>query len=245
MNEERNSITVGEIVANNFRASEIFKKYKIDFCCGGNKSLKDVCIENALDFSSILREIESCEPGVVSEKNNFNEWEPAVLADYIVNTHHYYVHSTMPEILDYTQKIAKVHGKVHPETIEIADLFILIMEDMISHMEKEEKILFPFVKKLSNAKLTGVLPQSLFGAVTNPVRMMVQEHEAVGDIIKRIITLSNNFIPPVDACNTFKIAYAKLKEFTDDLFQHMHLENNILFPKVLELENTLSAKYKP
>ena len=146
----------------------------------------------------------------------------------------------MPIILEYTQKVAIVHGERHPEAIEIANNFIKVMEELGSHMKKEEHVLFPYIKKLVAAKKENTkMDPPPFGTIQNPVRMMEMEHEAVGDVAEQINQLTNGYNPPADACTTFRLSFAKLKEFEDDLHQHIHLENNILFPRAIELEKEL------
>jgi regulator of cell morphogenesis and NO signaling len=231
--------TIGEIVSKDFRKAEVFKKLGLDFCCGGKKTLEKACLDKGLDVIEVKKELEKAEQRPASPNQNFADWDPGFLADYIVNTHHKYVESAMPIIFEYTQKVARVHGERHPEAIEIANTFEEIMNEMSQHMMKEEQILFPFIKALSKAKSSGVKPEAHFGTVQNPVRMMEHEHDSVGELISRINQLSNSYNPPADACTTYRLSFAKLKEFEDDLHQHIHLENNILFPGAITLENDL------
>lgn len=177
------------------------------------------------------------EEQLVKPTHDYNNWELDFLADYIINTHHKYVLQAMPEIFEYTQKVAKFHGERHPEVFEIANNYVEIMEDLKRHMMKEENVLFPYIKILvSNKKKSVAMEPSPFGTIQNPIRMMEMEHEEVGNIMGNIAALSNNYTAPADACTTLRLAYAKLKEFEEDLHQHIHLENNILFPRAVELE---------
>lgn len=233
--------TIGELVKTDFRKAEVFKKYGLDFCCGGKKTLNKACAEKGLDVVQIEKELKEIdEAAAKSPSQDFNNWEPDFLADYIVNTHHKYVTQANTVIFEYTQKVSKVHGDMHPEVIEIANIFMEIMDELNRHMMKEENILFPYIKSLAISKRqkeTVAAPG--FGTVQNPINMMEHEHEEVGKLIERIKDLSNNYTPPSNACTTYRLSYAKLKEYQDDLFQHIHLENNILFPKALEMEKEL------
>lgn len=233
--------TIGELVKNDFRKAEVFKKYGLDFCCGGKKSLTKACNEKGLDVVQIekeLKEIDNASSTIPSQ--DYNSWELDFLADYIINTHHKYVTQANTVIFEYTQKVSKVHGDRHPEVIEIADIFMEIMNELNCHMMKEENMLFPYIKNLAISKRQKMEVHSPgFGSVQNPINMMEHEHEQVGKQLERIKELSNNFTPPSNACTTYRLSYAKLKEYQDDLFQHIHLENNILFPRAIELEKEL------
>lgn len=228
--------TIGELVANDYRKAAIFKKFGIDFCCGGKKTVAKACSEKGLDAAIVEQELKESELKPVESAHNFSEWEPGFLADYIVSTHHRYVAKTMPLIDEYTQKVARVHGKSNPETIEIAELFTQVMTGLSHHMIKEEEILFPYIKALSDAGADGHLVKR-FASVLQPIHVMEEEHEEAGKIFERIKNLSGNYTPPENACATFRVAYASLKEFEADLHEHIHLENNILFPAAVRLEN--------
>ena len=144
-------------------------------------------------------------------------------------------------IIQYSDKVAKVHGHHYVEVVKINELFHEIANELNQHMKKEEMILFPYIKQIAEAKKNGTpLSSAPFGTVKNPIKMMEHEHDSAGDIIKEIAKLSNNFTPPESACNTFRALYSKLEEFQNDLFQHIHLENNILYPKAIKLELELS-----
>ncbi len=233
------AITIGEIVAQNFRNAEIFEKYGIDFCCGGKISLEDACRKKGINVLQIKKELDSVKSQSTLASYDFNLWELDFLCDYIVNTHHKYVVQSMPVIFEYTQKVAKVHGENHPEAIEIAEIFLKVMDEINHHMMKEENILFPYIKQMVQAKKNGLQISSPFGTVQNPIRMMEHEHDVVGGFCKKINELSGNHTPPADACTTFRLSYLKLKEFETDLHQHIHLENNILFPKAVAMESAV------
>lgn len=232
--------TVGDIVAKDYRKADVFKKYGIDFCCGGKRTLSQVCQKHDVDVQSLERDLLAVDKQPLMPSQDFYSWDLNFLCDYIVNTHHKYVVKAMPLIFEYTQKVERAHGGTHPEVVEIAGLFTKIMDEFNLHMLKEEQILFPYIKNLATAKEKEIDPESPpFGTVQNPIDMMELEHENVGEMMNVIRQLSNNYTPPVGACATYKIAYAKLNEFENDLHQHIHIENNILFPRAVALENEL------
>jgi len=236
---------IGEIVAKDIRKAEVFKKYGLDFCCGGKKTLEKACREKGIDANTVKGELDYLDmvTQVSIPSQNYDNWELDFLADYIVHTHHKYVARAIPEIFEYTQKVARVHGTQHPETVEVADYFVQVMNELNRHMMKEENILFPYIKTLVEAKKMGAKPElPPFGTIENPVRMMEREHDQVGEYMAKINELTNGFEIPSGACTTFRLSYAKLKEFEEDLHQHIHLENNILFPKATLLEKQLGEE---
>ncbi|MES2287190.1 MAG: hemerythrin domain-containing protein [Bacteroidota bacterium] len=176
-----------------------------------------------------------------SFNNSVLDWDIASLTDHILNAHHKYVRQAIPIIYEYTQKVAVIHGEKYPEVIAIAEKFLIVTDELNRHICKEEEILFPYIKHLAIANSCGMkIEPSPFGTVESPINMMEQEHDTVGEIMEEIKKLSNNYSPPSDACSTYKLSYLKLKEFDDDLHEHVHLENNILFPKTIELEKQLN-----
>ncbi len=228
--------TVAEIVTDNIKTAHIFKKFGIDFCCGGGITVQKACEKKKIDFDNLKKALEAA---TIDTSNfyNYKAWELDFLIDHIENIHHRYVEENIPLLLQYSNKVAKVHGHHYTEVVQINSLFTAVANELTLHMKKEELILFPYIKKLV-ANTDFEKPQ--FGSVNNPIQMMEDEHEHAGDIFKTIATLSNNYTPPEGACNTFKALYAKLEEFEQDLHQHIHLENNILFPKAILLEQKMS-----
>lgn len=240
LKEGEKEATIGELVSKDFRKAEVFKKFGLDFCCGGKKTLTKACKEKGLDVVQIEKELNAIEEIPTAPSLDYNKWELDFLAEYILNTHHKYVTHAIPIIYEYTQKVAKVHGDRHPEAIEIAGDFLKVADELNRHMMKEENVLFPYIKKLAEAKKNGTAVEPPpFGTIQNPIRMMELEHVEVGDVMENINRLTNAYAPPADACTTFRLSFAKLKEFEEDLHQHIHLENNILFPKAIELEKEL------
>ncbi|WP_313115209.1 iron-sulfur cluster repair di-iron protein [Aequorivita sediminis] len=231
--------TVADVVTENIKAAHVFKKYGIDFCCGGGVSIKKACEKAEIDPVLVETEILNLE-NIKDRALDFNSWKLDFLTDHIINVHHGYVEESSPLLLQYSQRVNHVHGHHYTELAEIESLVKQVVQELASHMKKEELILFPFIKKLVRAEREGTkVPPIHFGTVENPIKMMEAEHEEAGEILRKIAKLSNNFTPPQGACNTYKAFYSKLEEFEQDLHQHVHLENNILFPKALKLEKTL------
>ncbi len=231
--------TLAEIVTENIRSAIVFEEYGLDFCCKGNRALSEACAEKKIDIQKVTDALNN-----LSDDNNgnqnFNDWKLDFMIDYIVNNHHQYVRRMIPIISLHADKVASVHGANHPETTMIADLFLAVRQELEGHMMKEERILFPYIKELQDAKENNMsAAQSPFGSIQNPIKMMEAEHQNAGDAMHQIREMSNDFSTPEDACNTFKALYSELKEFEEDLHKHIHLENNILFPKSIELEAEL------
>ncbi|CAM1369694.1 iron-sulfur cluster repair di-iron protein [Tenacibaculum xiamenense] len=233
------SKTVANYVTENIKTAHIFKKHGIDFCCGGNISLEKACEKNEINFKTLLKEL-SCVDVVNDVNEDYDNWDLDFLMTHIENKHHTYVRDSLPILSEYANKVAKVHGTHYPEVLKINKLFHEVANELISHLQKEEQILFPFIKQLVVAKKEGrkrVTPP--FGTINNPINMMEHEHDNAGDVFKTIAKLTNRYSPPPHACNTFRALYSKLQEFEQDLHKHIHLENNILHPKAIALENEL------
>jgi len=233
--------TIGEIVALDFRKAEVFKKFGIDFCCGGKASLAETCKEKGIDRILLEMELKKTAVDPIDPSQDFNNWEPSFLCDYIKNTHHKYVLKTLPELVFYTQKIAAVHGEHHPELIEVADLFETINTELLQHLKKEEEVLFPAIKEAFNTsgKELSTKPKSI---ISSEIERMSVEHELAGGAMDQINLITENYSVPDDGCSTYHVAFKMLSQFEDDLHRHVHLENNILYPKALlkeTLNNTL------
>lgn len=237
-----NTTTIGEFVAKDFRTAAVFSKYGIDFCCKGNRTIAEASEKKGADSQTIINEIEVVLANTTDTTIDFKSWPLDLLADYIEKTHHRFVVEKTNVLLPFLDKLCKVHGPSHPELLEINTLFLGCAADMAQHMKKEELVLFPFIKKMVNATLTDqLLEQPHFGTVENPIAMMMHEHENEGDRFRKIAELTNNYTTPSYACNTFKVTFAMLQEFEQDLHKHIHLENNILFPAAAELEKKFVA----
>jgi regulator of cell morphogenesis and NO signaling len=241
--ETLEQITIGEYVAKDFRTAALFSKYGIDFCCNGNRSIEEACQKKAVTADVLLQEIET----VLSLKSDsgidYNAWPIDLLADYIEKTHHRYVSEKTPILLQFLDKLSRVHGAKHPELLLINELFKGCAGELAQHMKKEELILFPFIKKMVHATLSDELIElPHFETIQNPIAMMMHEHDAEGVRFRKIAELTNNYTPPADGCNTYKVTFAMLEEFEQDLHKHIHLENNILFPKAAKLEKDFTAQ---
>lgn len=224
--------TVGEVVADDFRTAQVFQKYGIDFCCGGKMTLEEACRQSDLNPATLLEEVAQVKEVEIDRSLNFGAWPLPFLADYIINTHHAYLNDNMEQIATYARKIASVHGDRHPETHEIARIFGKIVTDMAAHLREEEEVLFPAVRRIDAARKAGQAPEGKdLEIIRQTLATLNDEHEAIGEAMHTIHHLSNGYAIPVDACNTYMVTYQKLKEFEDDLHKHVHLENNILFPK--------------
>lgn len=237
--ENTKSQSIGSFVADDYRTATVFQKYGIDFCCKGGKSIDEVCEKKKIDQSQLLAELSDISGQAKDQTTDFKSWPIDLLADYIEKKHHRYIEETVPTLKQFLDKLCKVHGSNHPELFEINKEFMASSVELASHMKKEELILFPFVRqmvKFGNNK--DKLTKPGFGTVKNPIQMMMQEHDTEGERFRKIAELSNNYTPPEDGCTTYKVAFSMLKEFESDLHLHIHLENNVLFPKAIEMEKT-------
>ncbi|MPL58336.1 Iron-sulfur cluster repair protein YtfE [bioreactor metagenome] len=224
---------IGFIVVEFPKAAEIFKKYQIDFCCGGDRPLDIALTEQKLDADEVLQQLNSAYNeyqqlnAVVS--NNWLQASLADLVDYIVVTHHKYLDANLPGISELTLKILRVHGGRHQELGKVHKLFNVLRTELEEHLITEETILFPLIKQYeqdSDHKHAEQLKQL--------IQTIENEHEAAGDIIKELRAITGGFTPPEDACTSYKLTYKRIEELESDLFQHIHLENNILHPRVKE-----------
>jgi regulator of cell morphogenesis and NO signaling len=226
---EGNGNTVAQLAIALPGALAVFTKYNIDYCCGGNRSLEEACHRIGLDPELIRAEIETnAGPADALQTLKPETWSSGLLVDFIVQNHHAFVRNATPELDALLDKVCARHGNDSLELLKIRECFLDLSEELAGHMEKEEKVLFPLIKRLE-LQLNEGMP--LGQAIQGPIAAMEDEHESVGNLIKQIRYLSNNYTPPDFACPTFKITYQKLKEFDQDLMRHIHLENNILFER--------------
>jgi len=232
---------VGELVAKDYRAASIFKKNHIDFCCNGNRSIADACAKKNIDADALIKTLTEATTQKSDSGIDYNTWPLDLLADYIEKKHHRFVEAKTQEIMPFLNKVARVHGDRHPELIEIETLFKDSAGVLAQHMKKEELILFPHIRKMVQAKQSNTAVQAGFGNVQNPIQVMMQEHDAEGERFRQIAQLTDNYNPPIDACSTYRVTFSLLKEFEEDLHLHIHLENNILFPKAIILEEEFAT----
>jgi len=237
------SLSLAQIVKNNHKAATVFEKYHLDFCCKGKRSLEQACTEQQLSLSQVTGDLEN----IFTKDNNraaidFEKMNLTQLSDYIVQTHHAYVKNEMPQIYAYLQKVSSKHGERHPELYKIFQTFAAVKEEMEGHMKKEELVLFPRIKELQKlADNENAQLQLNIGYLQSPITVMEQEHDHAGNLLNDIRIFSNDYTPPQDACTTYRLSFAALKAFELDLHQHVHLENNILFPKSISLFENLQT----
>jgi len=241
MNEKRT--TIGEMAANNSRRTEVFSKYGLDFCCSGDRTLHEACMEMGLDVQRIEEEIAEVDmETAVEEGADCNCMQLHALCDFIETKHHAYVRESIPAIEKLLVKIVEVHGDVHPHLSEILSAFRMVGDELSMHMQKEEMVLFPHIRELEKSAKNGT-PAAIgrFPTIQMPINMMEAEHENAGNVMKEIRQHTSDYKLPEGACATFTEAYRKLLEFEKDLHTHIHLENNILFPKAIKLEAELNG----
>lgn len=227
--------SIGEIVAADFRTAAVFNEYGIDFCCKGNRTITDVCEKQNLNKTELIKELELIMKEEGAE-TDFGSWELDRLIDYIESVHHAYVRNQVPLLQEFVNKLCSVHGSNHPELFQVRELYETGAENLMNHMMKEEKVLFPLIRNLCALKDENATVGFNGFSVNIPIRAMETEHQAEGDRFASIAEVTGNYTPPDDACTTYRVTYAMLRDFETDLHKHIHLENNILFPKAMELE---------
>lgn len=229
--EARRAETVGEIAAKDIRKAEVFKKLGIDFCCGGKKTLREAAAAAGLEEQQLRNEL--ADAGTIAAGHavhDFDRWDLGFLADYIYHVHHRYIREQGPLIEQLADKVALRHGVEHHELMELAEGMHAFMADLYSHLQKEEQVLFPIIKKLE--KEDGDPPLQ----ASEVIQYMERDHEDAGKELRSFRKLTRDYKLPANACNSYSYLYDKIKEFENDLLQHIHLENNILFPKLVRLE---------
>lgn len=232
--------TVGELVVERPSRARVFEKLGIDYCCGGRIPLLTACSKGGLDVKQVLAQLEA--EGTQTTSQGERNWATASLtdlADNIEHTHHAYLKEELPRLDFLTAKVANRHGERYPELITLRNAFIHFKQELDSHMVKEESILFPIFRKFDTA---DTLPASHCGSVNNPIRIMIAEHDNAGESMTKFRQLTNGYAPPADACNTFRAMYDGLRQLELDMHEHVHKENNILFPKALRTETMLSRQ---
>lgn len=228
---------IGQLVADDYRMASVFQKYNIDFCCNGNRTIEEACTENNLNADNLVLDLDTILLNESNKNLDYDTWPIDFLAQYIEQKHHKYVETQIPILKGYLKKIIAAHGNRHKELYDILDLFEGTASELTLHMKKEELMLFPQVRKMYKSHNDGaeiVLPP--FGSFENPIGAMMKEHTDEGERFRQIRALSNDYTPPADGCNTYKVTFKLLEEFEKDLHLHIHLENNILFPKAIDLE---------
>lgn len=234
--------SIGDIVTENFRTAEVFREFGLDFCCGGNKTVEEACRQNDVDPNEVEERLKRLNEKEAGASQHFDLWSLDFLIDYIVENHHVFTRNKVPEIEAYARKVSKVHGDRHPELHQINELVEVLKQEILEHLDKEERILFPYVRRLLKVRDRGESKQSdPMSDASEPIEMMEDEHEEAGDKMRQIRGLSDDFTPPSDACTSYQLLYRNLADFEKDLHKHIHLENNILFPKALRLEEQVNG----
>lgn len=224
--------TIGDIVKGDFRAAAVFQNYGIDFCCGGKRTLAEACQARQVPATDVLNEINEACHRPDTDVPQFGDWDTDTLIAYIVERHHGYVRRVLPVLGAYSRKLVSVHGVNHPELHEVARLVAGVDEEMTMHMAKEEKILFPYIARVAEAVSQGLQPPAApFGSIDNPIRMMEADHDSTGAAVAQIRALTRDYALPADGCTTYRVCLEELETFERDLHQHVHLENNVLFPR--------------
>ena len=231
--------SVRELALENSAATRVFEKLGIDYCCGGSQSLEQACRAVNLPIDQVLDSLEAAQ--LASQRTGADrDWQQAPLSDLIAHinsTHHKYTREEIARLRPLFEKVCSVHGKNHPELLRIQTTFAGLAQELTMHMMKEEMVLFPYVVRMEEAVLQKepVLPAP-FGTVQNPVSMMMHEHDSAGEALRVMRKASGGYMPPADACASYQTLYRALVEFEADLHQHIHLENNILFPRAISME---------
>jgi regulator of cell morphogenesis and NO signaling len=231
--------TVREVAVQIPESTRLFETLKIDYCCGGNQPLTDACEAAGVEVDNVIAMLTALSRTDTTGKDtlDFQQLSPTELINHILETHHVFTKSEMDRLTALIAKVSTVHSANHPELFKVANLFQQLCEDLRPHMFKEEQVLFPYIVALEAARTNhGHHPFAPFGTVNNPVRMMMMEHETAGSILHELRALTSDYKPPADACTSYETLYRVMDEFEKDLYQHIHLENNLLFPKSIELE---------
>jgi len=231
--------TVRDIALQQPTSIRVFERFGIDFCCGGRKPLAEACAASNLEIDAVLAALETAANGPAPLTEDWSQASLEQLSAHIVAKHHAYAKTELPRLAILAQKVVNRHGDTHAELPRIQTLLAQLDEEMTQHFAKEEAVLFPYIASLERSTTTGTAkPKNCFGTIANPIAMMTEEHDAAGVLLAEIRQLSNQFTPPEGACPTYHAFYDGLNEFERDLHQHIHLENNILFPRAINLEST-------
>ena len=227
-------MTVGSILASRPSRSRVFEQHGIDYCCGGQQTLKQACAQNDLDTSTILAELAESDASHANvQEIDWTQQSITQLIDHLLETHHVYVKREIPRLRGLVGKIAEVHGENHPELLQLRQLFHHFAAEIESHLAKEEQVLFPFSKELD---ATDSLTEFHCGSLQNPIRVMVHEHEDAGEALREMRQLTSDYTTPEDGCNTYRATLDGLADLEKDMHWHIHKENNILFPAIVQAE---------
>lgn len=229
--------TVGEMVVQRPGRARVFEKLGIDYCCGGKKPLELACRDKGLDTAAVLRQLAEAEQERSAVEQDWAARSLTDLTRHIEQTHHAYLKQELPWLDQISQKVALVHGKKHPEMLRVREIFVNFKAELDSHMMKEEQILFPLCRGFESQQ---ALPNHC-GSVRNPIRVMIAEHDDAGAALEQFRGLTHDYTPPAEACNTYRALLEGLRQLELDMHQHVHKENNILFPRAIQAEAALQG----
>jgi regulator of cell morphogenesis and NO signaling len=230
--------SVGELALEVPQAISVLEKWQIDYCCKGHRSVTEACADAGVTVSELMSEIgDGRKPDAAS---NLQNEKLSVIQKYVVDTHHVFTRNIMETIVQLADKVAMRHGPRHPEVMGVQTIAHRLYDDLIPHMLKEEQVLFPYIENLENAIDAGdAAPTPFFATVQNPIRMMMAEHDAVGDLLVEARQVTSEYKLPEDACLSFRALYERLMDIEQDLHQHIHIENNLLFPRAASMEESV------
>ena len=235
--------TVKQVALDIPESTRLFEKLKIDYCCGGNRPLAEACSSAGLDVVTVmemLSDVARASSLAITARDRQSAPLPELI-EHILNAHHVFTKSEINRLEALTEKVIGVHGQNHTELVQAGELFKRLCTDLKPHMFKEEQVLFPYILAMSQADVQNQpRPFAPFGTVNNPVRMMMKEHDTAGQILRELRAVTSDYKVPPDACISYQTLYRALENLETDLHQHIHLENNLLFPKALDLENALN-----
>jgi regulator of cell morphogenesis and NO signaling len=232
--------TLSDIVNDDLRAASVFERFGLDYCCHGRQTLDDAARARGIAATDVVHALDAL--GAPTGESELPQgWDDlGVLVKHIVDQHHRYVRTTIPAVTAMLNKLVTRHGDHHPELAQVRLTFSQLAEELLAHLDKEEILLFPYVTELAEAKRTGSpLPPGPFTTALHPIRVMEADHTLAGELTEQLRRLTSGFVPPADGCTTYHACYAELARFEADLHRHIHLENNILFPRSLELERAM------
>lgn len=225
---------VGELVAERPGRSRVFQNHQIDFCCQGNRTLREACERKGIAVETVISELEQEQAGKGESEKNPANLEPEALCHYIVETHHEFLREELPRVHAMAERVAQVHGGHTPSLVEAYHVFHGMAQELINHMAKEEQVLFPAITALDRKELEE-------WDLDGPISCMMEEHQDTGSALKRLNELTEGYQPPPDACNTYRALFAGLADLEKDLQRHIHLENSVLFPAARQLINSTDS----
>lgn len=236
--------TIREIAIEAPATTRVFEEFKIDFCCGGGRSFSDACERAGVSPLVVSQKINQVLKNSTENFDSLETKSASELVDYILEKHHVFTKSEIERLSALMEKVRRKHGDAHPELLLLENEFSTLCSDLTPHMRKEETVLFPFIKNLEMALINNLsAPHPPFGTVKNPIRMMMTEHDTDGEILRKMREIAKDYFVPEGACPSFQALYFGLEELEKDLHRHIHLENNVLFPQAVKLEQKVMLGY--